>query len=383
MKRLLLGTAIVLWGAVICSSSLHATIQRYDTQPTKYLIINEAESSFMDLLGYQDIDISGPIVPWNRLKTYDQSKIINIVYFADEKYLPYTYTSLVSILDNSKLRERKEPIRFTIVLDEIEFKGTLNDDTTRSTNALFLLFNRDTYKYDIEYIPIPDRERERINQFNSYNWPKNVFLKLFVSNFLTYDRCIYLDGDTVCVNDIRELWNIDLKNACIGGCKEPFVSKINHPYYNGGVWLFDLKKMRAVDFANEIKTMTHKGQKRSKFYTEEAGLRDYGKEHGIVSMDCRFNMPPLAIPNEFHPNASSHDWAFKNNNSSVLTRESVINLTIMHYYYQPKPWDCVQQYEAARCPSYESTENNFWKTTWKHNPWSFWVWYKYYKAANL
>ncbi|MDR2074792.1 MAG: hypothetical protein LBP31_01065, partial [Holosporales bacterium] len=175
MKKLLLSIAIVLGGGggLTYSSSLHATTQRYNTHPTKFFTINEVEAAFADLPGYQKVDISGPIVPWNKMETYDQSKIINIVYVSGSKYQHYTYTSLISILENSKPEEREEPIRFTIILDEIgpegrsTFNGTLDDDMRRSTNALFLEFNRDIYRYDIEYIPIPDRERERINQFET------------------------------------------------------------------------------------------------------------------------------------------------------------------------------------------------------------------------
>ncbi|MDR2074734.1 MAG: hypothetical protein LBP31_00755, partial [Holosporales bacterium] len=114
MKKLLLSIAIVLGGGggLTCSSSLPATTQGYSTQLTKSFNINEVELSFIDLPGYQKADISGPVVPWNKLRTYDPSKIINIVYVSGSKYQHYTYTSLISILENSKPEERNEPIRF-------------------------------------------------------------------------------------------------------------------------------------------------------------------------------------------------------------------------------------------------------------------------------
>jgi lipopolysaccharide biosynthesis glycosyltransferase len=356
----------------------------------------------MDLLSYQDIDISRPVVPWGKLKTYDQSKIINIVYVADEKYLPYTYTSLVSILDNSKYTERKEPIRFTIILDEMEFKGILDDDTTRSTNVLFFKFNRDIYKYDIEYIPIPDMERERINQFKTYwwpkfKWPKSIFLKLFFSNFLPYDKCIYLDGDTACVNDIRKLWSVNLGDKCFGACDHN--KRHGASCHNAGVILMNLEKMRSVSFASEVEELAITGQKTGRgipypltWYVEETALIEYSQKHtdtGALDLDFKHNVCVSALPmrGSLYDNFANRNLQESEKRKvDLFGSEFLSNPSIIHYYFwekTTKPWNCVQEYEAAGCPSFEITENNFWKTTWKHNPWAFWVWYKYYKEANL
>ncbi|MDR2075123.1 MAG: hypothetical protein LBP31_02780, partial [Holosporales bacterium] len=228
------------------------------------------------------------------------------MYVADEKYLPYTYTSLVSILDNSKPEERDEPIRFTIILDEMEFDGILDDDITKSTNALFFKFNRDTYKYDIEYIPIPDEERRRINQFNSYWWPKSIFLKLFLGNFLPYDKCLYLDGDTICVNNIKKLWNIDLEGHCFGACDHNV--RYGKLCYNAGLILMNLEKMRKVGFASMIEKLVVTGQKTERNlsltfgrYVEETALIEYSLAHkhtnaGVLDLDFGHNVCVSALP---------------------------------------------------------------------------------------
>jgi lipopolysaccharide biosynthesis glycosyltransferase len=287
------------------------------------------------------------------------------VYVSGSKYQHYTYTSLISILENSKPEERNEPIRFTIIYEEMGpkgellFKGILDNDMTRLTNVLFLLFNRDIYKYDIEYIPIPDRERERISKFKSYKWPKSIFLKLFFSNFLSYDKCIYLDGDTACVNDIRRLWNINLGEYCFGGCIYQWFNKILA--VNAGSLLYDLKKMRGVGFSDKIGEILRQKQKNSTNFVEtleEGALYAYSKKYGHCVIDQEFNTILNVTPRD------------------IKTKHP----TIIHYSGVSKPdANRVQQYEAAGCPSFEDTKNNFWETTWKHNPWSFWIWYEHYK----
>jgi lipopolysaccharide biosynthesis glycosyltransferase len=253
------------------------------------------------------VDISGPVVPWNKLGTYDPSKIINIVYVSGSKYQHYTYTSLISVLENSKPEEREEPIRFIIIYEEMGpkgellFKGILDNNMTRLTNVLFLLFNRDIYKYDIEYIPIPDRERRCFNQFKTaYYWPKNIFLKLFLSRFLSCDKCIYLDGDTACVNDIRDMWNIDLGEYCFAGrmCKNDWVWAVN-----AGGLLYNLWKMRKVGFADEIEEILKQKQKNPSHLREtleEHALYAYSEKHGHCVTGPEINMNTELLPYEFN-----------------------------------------------------------------------------------
>ncbi|MDR2074622.1 MAG: hypothetical protein LBP31_00140, partial [Holosporales bacterium] len=111
---------------------------------------------------------------------------------------------------------------------------------------------------------------------------------------------------------------------------------------------------------------------------------------GVLDLDFGHNVCVSALPmrgsiyNNFADRnlEGLEEWQVNLYNSGFLNK-----LGIIHYYFWEdggqKPWNCIPQYKAAGCPSFESTENNFWKTTWKHNPWAFWIWHKYYKAANL
>jgi lipopolysaccharide biosynthesis glycosyltransferase len=254
---------------------------------------------------------------------------------------------------------------------------------TRLTNALFLEFNRDIYRYDIEYIPIPDEERRCFNQFETYwkFWPKNIFLKLFLSRFLSCDKCIYLDGDTVCVSNIRRLWNTDLGEYCFGGTMYSGLLRYKEKIFNAGMLLFNLKKMGEVNFATEIEEILKEGQRNPKLrYLEEYALKDYSKKYGYCKMGDEFNMIVTNLPRTFH-NENEQSTAFSSRISQLqLSQNALSDLAIIHYCWFPtKPWSCIQKYEAAGCPSYEDTKNNFWKTTWTPNPWAFIKWYEHYK----
>jgi lipopolysaccharide biosynthesis glycosyltransferase len=363
--------------------------------------LNDVELAFTGLFDdYKATDLSGPIVSWNRLATYDQSKIINVVYVCDRKYLPYTYTSLISILQNSKPEERIEPIRFTIILDELELRGTLNKSMSKFLNAFFYMFNRDTYKYDIECIPIPEAERNRINQLDSYWWPKSIFLKLFFSNFLPYDRCLYIDGDTICISDIRELWNVDLGTHCYAACNHSsYIREDGHwveytlkglIIHNAGVILMNLNRMRECGFSNILEKTVLDGQSMGKGflrgiegrYVEETALDEFSQKHkdlGVLELNLRFNFRHELVP------ISSDDGCgpFPVRCFHSDLPATVTNPIIIHYYsVNPpflKPWRCLQQYEKCEYPDYRDSNHSFWQKAWPYNPWAFVQWYKFHK----
>ncbi len=63
--------------------------------------------------------------------------------------------------------------------------------------------------------------------------------------FPDIDRILSIDCDTIVIDDISELWDIDLEGCYFAAVKEPHLSNASHILYtNVGVTLFDLKKLR-------------------------------------------------------------------------------------------------------------------------------------------
>ncbi|GHU18050.1 hypothetical protein FACS189472_05800 [Alphaproteobacteria bacterium] len=346
-------------------------------------------------------------------------KAINIAYMTDSKYWEPTFISLLSVLLNSNPEER-EMIRFSIIVDEPYFDGTINEKVEEMLNAFYGKYAKDKYKYDVRFFQIPCAQREQCSQYISYAWPNTIFLKLFLSKVLPYNRCLYLDGDTLCVGDISDLWKVDLGTHCFGASEHYYrfidaADPNRRKIYNAGVILMDLEKMRTYDFVNECNELVKANQKaghghdiqqrgdNEKWYVEETAMHDYSDKHtdkGVLEFAMNFNMRAHHIPLDF----DGTSFSAANENGDVLVsldrnynkisgdtveymRTQLSQLVLIHYYYwEPykcKPWDLNRpwKYRKAGCPSYEGAEkeNPFWKTEWKHNPWSFVQWYKHYK----
>ncbi|MDR3179631.1 MAG: hypothetical protein LBT70_01915 [Holosporaceae bacterium] len=327
---------------------------------------------------------------------------VDIVYIADRNYFDCTFVSLLSVLENSTSAEKKraETLSFHIIIDELDFNGTPDKWMQNLQKAFYTKYDngKDKYNYNIQFLPFPQEARKYVDQFASYIWPKSIFLKLYLSKiFKDYDKCLYLDGDTICFSDIMPLWNIDLKNHCFGGCSHCEIAG-RHP--NAGVLPMNLKKMRECGFVEEVEKLILKNQAKKQgeyahsvgiVYAEELSMGDYALNHpedGWLKIDGGFNAAGHGIPNDFTGIDNNSEICTTITESGLVYELSKddywkINLTIIHYYYIGelafKPWqnNSIVFYEAVGCPDYRDLENDFWKH-WGRNPWSFWVWYSYY-----
>ena len=86
--------------------------------------------------------------------------------------------------------------------------------------------------------------------------------RLFLDKLLPQevDRILYLDGDTLVLEDLGSFYYRDLGDKVIGMCPEPTVDKSRkeflalkeHPYHNSGVLLIDLKKWRREEIGKKV-----------------------------------------------------------------------------------------------------------------------------------
>lgn len=77
-----------------------------------------------------------------------------------------------------------------------------------------------------------------------------VLARCWLSKILTEDKILYLDIDTLVLNDLTDLWNINITNYALAGWPEDpnigasSVKKSMNGYINAGVILMNLKFIR-------------------------------------------------------------------------------------------------------------------------------------------
>lgn len=247
---------------------------------------------------------------------------ISIVYASDQNFLIQTYVSIYSVLSN---RKKDYYIHFCILVPE-------------ECDALTYDFDWDYDNYEIEYINI-SKEYFQDVKITLQNISKPTFYRLLIPLLLCeYDKCIYLDGDTICCNDILELYNSDIEAYYFGAVKgmimnlnvERVALILDVPsaddYINAGVLVMNLKKMRQDQMVDKFMEYCKKG-----YPCQDQDVLNkccYGKIR-ILSPKYNIYCNAFVAPR----NISLQRYSIDELN------EAITNPTIIHYPREySKPW---------------------------------------------
>ncbi len=157
-----------------------------------------------------------------------------IAYAFSPDWIKYWKVSCYSLLKNSIT-----PMKIYIFTDE------LNVEQKKEINFL-----RDSFQVEIVHIAIVGEYfyGEHLKRFTKYSC-----YRLLVSACIQEDKVIYLDCDTIVLQPLDELYNIDLGNSLVGGVVDGGVKlheKLSigitdeEPYFNAGVILLNCKAIR-------------------------------------------------------------------------------------------------------------------------------------------
>ena len=147
-----------------------------------------------------------------------------------------------------------------------------------------------------------------------------------------YDKGIYLDCDIVVRGDIRELFDADLGGAHIAGVydyqKDAYVKGLGvENYFNAGVLLLDIGKMRAENSSEKLIQMHCELKERIKYLDQDvlniafkSSSAILPPKFGAISPLFRKELPPVL-------GQTARDM-----------REAIYNPVIVHFTGPDKPW---------------------------------------------
>lgn len=163
------------------------------------------------------------------------SNNIPIVYICDEKYVMPTCVSIRSIYEN------KKDSTYDIYIIGVDLSEA-SKDTINKINLSGLNINLLTY----------ENKYENLNTNHVYV-SKAALFKFDIPNILVdLDKVLYIDGDTIILDDLGELFNTELSSFYAGVVKDLsacYIQKDNirlgiQTYFNSGVMLLNLNKLR-------------------------------------------------------------------------------------------------------------------------------------------
>lgn len=248
--------------------------------------------------------------------------MINIAFSLDDNYVMPTCVAITSLLKNTL-----SPITIYIFYIDGNLSKSNRDvlEKTVFTYQQCILF-KNVDKSDLEDFP---KLRHGLSSY----------LRILIPQLLPdIDKLLYLDGDLIVNESIITLYNTDISTyqlAAISDLK-PYFSpgyiesigyNFNHPYFNAGVLLMNLKVLRKMDLPIAVKDYLKK-------YKEKI----YHEDQDILNCICSliYNLPPKY-------NSIIHLW---NKNitlckelwSEEQIKEAKKSPVIIHYLGGLKPW---------------------------------------------
>lgn len=174
------------------------------------------------------------------------------------------------------------------------------------------------------------------NRLREYTFTLTIFFRLFIPvMFPKYDKCIYIDADTVISDDISKLYNEDLgdnylgcivdkstiDNEILASYFEEVVGIPRDKYINSGVLLMNSKKLRELKIDEKFLDL----------YTKY-GFDVIAPDQDYINSMCCGHIKYLSDIYDAMPNPNNKE---------------VENPVIIHYNLFLKPWqyDDVQYYD--------------------------------------
>lgn len=186
-------------------------------------------------------------------------------------------------------------------------------------DIVYLLIEDDVFPYDLpqKVVPINISNQQWFKKETCANWYdgwggymvliRAVYTKLFPE----LDRILSLDLDTIVMEDISDLWNIDMKNYCIAGVRDTPEFNASGLYINGGVLLQDLNNIRA---SKRDEQMILKINRVKRDYAEQDLMNEVYRGK-ILELPSEYNSHPLFM--NYNPDkckikhyAGFHDYFF-------------------------------------------------------------------------
>ena len=230
------------------------------------------------------------------------------VYFGSREIYYDMVASYKSLLINSNVD------RVYLLIEDNEFPFELHPavETINISKLVPTLFNPDSPNY-------------------GSNWTYIGLIRSALTKvFPQYDRILSIDCDTVVLNDISELWDIDLDDYYVAGVKEPILSQHHgYLYINAGVTMWNLKKLREDGMDDQ---MIYSLNARKHFFVSQ----------DVLNEECQGHI--LELPPEYNVSSFTEkcDADYKVRHFAGGLPRDWRNLDIVKYYREIPPVDIRQ-----------------------------------------
>lgn len=255
---------------------------------------------------------------------------INIVFIADDNYVTPTMTAIYSVIKNS------DPCTFLNIY-------ILSADMSAENIAIFR--NAECENVSIQVLQCSAKKYQYLHKSDvSAPCVASIaaLLKFDIPNVLTdIEKVLYLDGDLIVREDLQALYNTDVTDYFLAAVvdsgsiyyRHKYVQQV-HDYFNSGVMLLNLQKMREADSTSALIEQ--------KMSSKDSFLMDQNVFNSVF--DCQFLPLPIRY-NLLYVNLvrAEGKYSISDINKRYKTSYSSLNeiaddAAIIHFSSKDKPW---------------------------------------------
>ena len=250
---------------------------------------------------------------------------IPVFYAIDDTYAKFVAVSIKSLIMNAS---NNYDYDINVIYENLSEENAQKLKSLETDNVKIILT-----KMNQNLSMITDKLGNRLRE---YTFTLTIFFRLFIPvMFPKYDKCIYIDADTVISDDISRLYNEDLgdnylgcivdkstiDNEILASYFEQVVGIPRDKYINSGVLLMNSKKLRELKIDEKFLDL----------YTKY-GFDVIAPDQDYINSMCYGHIKYLSDIYDAMPNPNNKE---------------VENPVIIHYNLFLKPWqyDDVQYYD--------------------------------------
>ena len=156
--------------------------------------------------------------------------MIHIALCTDENYAIACLACTTSIFENNK----SESISLNI----------LTNGLSEKTEYIFKELSQ-KYKQQVKIINISSKHFLNLKISNRYR--ESIYYRFLIPDLINEEKVLYIDSDTIIINDIKDLWETNLNNLACGVIEDQSSDDIrihnrigiDSPYFNSGVLLIN------------------------------------------------------------------------------------------------------------------------------------------------
>lgn len=281
---------------------------------------------------------------------------LNVLYEFSDLYAPYAGISILSLFYNNK---DMDEITVYVLDDEI---GNINKE---KLNSLAVQYQR-----KIVYL----ETRQIANMLKGYNVPLykgsySTYYKLFGLKLLPKDikQILYLDSDTIVLDNLRELAEFELEDSPCAMVIDPILDKYkdilgigrNSRYYNCGMGIFNIPLWNEKCEKEILDLLRYD---KSGFFIMDQDIINLLYSRQIKTLPLRYNLTGVFTL------YSSDDiyWLYGYSEHTMYSKAEIDNAVkapaVCHYiaYQAGRPWEIDNIHPMTK----------YYDTYWKMSPWS-------------